>query len=92
VLLRGLAPVRGRKAYDEFVEKSVARAKARKVGDPFDPANEQGPQVDDVQFEKVMSYIEAGKKMARRCWPAATAWAIAASSLSPPSSPTSRTT
>src|SRR5208337_545418 len=50
------------KAYDEFVEKSVARAKTRKVGDPFDPASEQGPQVDDVQFEKVMNYIEAGKK------------------------------
>jgi aldehyde dehydrogenase (NAD+) len=50
------------KAYDQFVEKSVARAKARKVGDPFDEASEQGPQVDDVQFEKVMSYIEAGKQ------------------------------
>ncbi len=50
------------KAYDEFVEKSVARAKQRKVGDPFDPASEQGPQVDDIQFEKVMSYIESGKK------------------------------
>src|ERR1700691_3177470 len=50
------------KAYDEFVEKSVARAKTRKGGDPFDPDSEQGPQVDDVQFEKVMSYIEAGKK------------------------------
>ncbi len=49
------------KAYDEFVEKSVARAKKRKVGDPFDPTSEQGPQVDDVQFEKVMSYIVAGK-------------------------------
>ncbi len=33
------------KAYDEFVERSVARAKARTVGDPFDPKNEQGPQV-----------------------------------------------
>ena len=50
------------KAYDEFVAKSVARAKARKVGDPFDPASEQGPQVDDVQFEKVMSYISSGKQ------------------------------
>jgi len=50
------------KAYDEFVEKSVARAKSRKVGDPFDPASEQGPQVDDVQFEKVMGYIDSGKK------------------------------
>ena len=53
------------KAYDEFVEKSVARAKKRKVGDPFDPTSEQGPQVDDVQFEKVMSYILAGKNGGR---------------------------
>ncbi|HEY6290720.1 MAG TPA: aldehyde dehydrogenase family protein [Terriglobia bacterium] len=50
------------KAYDEFVEKSVARAKRRTVGDPFDPNTEQGPQVDDAQFEKVLSYIDAGKK------------------------------
>ena len=50
------------KAYDQFVERSGARAKARTVGDPFDPKTEQGPQVDDVQFEKVMSYIESGKK------------------------------
>src|SRR6202166_1123053 len=40
------------KCYDEFVEKSVARAKARKVGDPFDAATEQGPQVDQTQFDK----------------------------------------
>jgi len=50
------------KCYDEFVEKSVARAKTRKVGDPFDPQTEQGPQVDDIQFEKVMGYINTGKK------------------------------
>jgi acyl-CoA reductase-like NAD-dependent aldehyde dehydrogenase len=31
--------------YDEFVERSVERAKKRTVGDPFDPKNEQGPQV-----------------------------------------------
>jgi aldehyde dehydrogenase (NAD+) len=50
------------KVYDEFVEKSVARAKRRTVGDPFDPATEQGPQIDNVQFEKVMSYIDSGKR------------------------------
>jgi aldehyde dehydrogenase (NAD+) len=50
------------KVYDEFVEKSVARAKRRTVGDPFDPATEQGPQIDDVQFDKIMSYIESGKQ------------------------------
>jgi aldehyde dehydrogenase (NAD+) len=50
------------KVYDEFVEKSVTRAKRRTVGDPFDPATEQGPQIDKVQFDKVMSYIESGKR------------------------------
>ena len=34
--------------YDEFVEKSVARAQKRTVGKPFDSKNEQGPQVDKV--------------------------------------------
>ena len=33
------------KVYDEFVERSTARAKNRKVGDPFDKTSEQGPQV-----------------------------------------------
>jgi len=50
------------RVYDEFVERSVARAKKRTVGDPFDPKTEQGPQVDDAQFDKVLSYIDAGKR------------------------------
>jgi len=49
------------KIYDEFVEKSGGRARRRTVGDPFDPATEQGPQVDQAQFEKVMSYIDSGR-------------------------------
>ena len=51
-----------RKAYDEFVQRSVDRAKRRTVGDPFDAKTEQGPQIDDAQFDKVMSYIESGKQ------------------------------
>ncbi len=50
------------KCYDAFVEKAVKRAKQRKVGDPFDTRTEQGPQVDKEQFEKVMGYIESGRK------------------------------
>lgn len=50
------------KCYDEFVERSIARAKRRTVGDPMDPTTEQGPQVDDIQFDKVMGYIESGKR------------------------------
>ncbi|HAZ49092.1 MAG TPA: betaine-aldehyde dehydrogenase [Cyanobacteria bacterium UBA11371] len=48
--------------YDEFVERSVQRAKDRIVGDPFDDKTEQGPQVDQEQFNKVMSYIESGMR------------------------------
>ena len=31
--------------YDEFVKKSVQRARSRTVGNPFDDTVEQGPQV-----------------------------------------------
>src|SRR5215469_2216828 len=50
------------KIYKEFVEKSGARAKKRTVGDPFDPNTEQGPQVDQAQFDKVMDYIGSGRQ------------------------------
>jgi aldehyde dehydrogenase (NAD+) len=50
------------KCYDEFVERSIARAQKRKVGDPFDPETEQGPQIDEDQFDKIMGYIDVGKK------------------------------
>jgi len=47
--------------YDEFVERAVERAKKRTVGNPFE-RNEQGPQVDKEQFEKILGMIESGKK------------------------------
>jgi aldehyde dehydrogenase (NAD+) len=50
------------KCYDEFTSKITEKAKARKVGNPFERGVEQGPQVDKEQFGKVMGYIEAGKK------------------------------
>jgi aldehyde dehydrogenase (NAD+) len=40
----------------------VKKAKTQKVGDPFDPETTQGPQVSQEQFDRVMGYIEAGKK------------------------------
>ena len=49
------------RVYDQFVEKSIARARKRKIGDPLDPRTDQGPQVDLAQFNRVMSYIESGK-------------------------------
>ncbi|KAK7314491.1 hypothetical protein VNO77_33016 [Canavalia gladiata] len=48
--------------YDEFEKKLVEKAKAWVVGDPFDSKTKQGPQVDKKQFEKILSYIEHGKR------------------------------
>jgi len=48
--------------YDEFVEKSIARARKRRVGDPLDPRTDQGPQVSESQFDRIMGYIESGKR------------------------------
>lgn len=50
------------KCYEEFVARSIERAKNRVVGDPFDLKTEQGPQISQVQFNKVMHYIEAGMR------------------------------
>lgn len=48
--------------YDEFVKKLVKKAKDWSVGDPFDPQVRQGPQVNKAQFDKILSYIEHGKR------------------------------
>lgn len=48
--------------YDEFVERSVERARKRIVGDPFDLNTEQGPQVNEDQFRKILGYISSGKR------------------------------
>uniref|UniRef100_A0A8D0H2L0 Retinaldehyde dehydrogenase 3 n=1 Tax=Sphenodon punctatus TaxID=8508 RepID=A0A8D0H2L0_SPHPU len=48
--------------YQEFVQRSVEYAKKRLVGDPFDAKTEQGPQIDQKQFDKILELIESGKK------------------------------
>jgi len=50
------------KIHDQFVEKILKKAKAQKVGDPFDPQTTQGPQVSQEQCDRIMGYIDAGKK------------------------------
>ncbi|XP_047983200.1 aldehyde dehydrogenase family 2 member C4-like isoform X2 [Salvia hispanica] len=48
--------------YDKFVERLLEELKAWVVGDPFDPHVNQGPQVTKKQYERVLWYIELGKK------------------------------
>ncbi|MBJ7344127.1 MAG: aldehyde dehydrogenase family protein [Gemmataceae bacterium] len=46
--------------HDAFVEKLVARAKKQRVGDPFDMATTQGPQISQEQCDRIMGYIDVG--------------------------------
>ncbi|KAM9270934.1 LOW QUALITY PROTEIN: retinal dehydrogenase 2 [Cariama cristata] len=46
--------------YEEFVRRSVERAKRRVVGSPFDPTTEQGPQIDKKQYNKILELIQSG--------------------------------
>jgi aldehyde dehydrogenase (NAD+) len=50
------------KIHDQLVEKLIKKAKSQKVGDPFEPGTTQGPQVSQEQCDRIMGYIEAGKK------------------------------
>ncbi len=50
------------KVHDKVVDRLVQRAKSQKVGNPFDPDTTQGPQVSQEQFDRIMGYIDAGKK------------------------------
>ncbi len=53
--------------HDEFVERVAEMNKARRLGDPLDPETEQGPQVDQAQFDKIMKYIELGRSEGAEC-------------------------
>ncbi|VDO96171.1 unnamed protein product [Soboliphyme baturini] len=52
--------------YDQFVAKAVERAKKKVVGCPFDDNIDNGPQVDNEQFKKILNLIESGKKEGAR--------------------------
>jgi aldehyde dehydrogenase (NAD+) len=55
------------KVYDRVVEQLAGRNRRYRVGDPLDPATEQGPQVDRAQFDKILHYIRKGKSQGARC-------------------------
>eukprot|EP00253_Pinus_taeda_P014418 PITA_14418 len=48
--------------HDKFVKRVVERAKKQVVGDPFKLEVDHGPQIDKTQFEKILEYIEHGKR------------------------------
>lgn len=46
--------------YDRYIEETVKLVEARKLGDPFTEVD-QGPQVDKLQFDRIMGYINRAK-------------------------------
>ncbi|XP_026637128.1 aldehyde dehydrogenase, cytosolic 1-like [Microtus ochrogaster] len=48
--------------YDEFVKRSVERAKKYVLGNPLNAGINQGPQIDKEQHNKILDLIESGKK------------------------------
>ena len=53
--------------YDAMVERLAEASKNRKVGDPFAEGTEQGPQIDERQFQKILSYIDKGREEGANC-------------------------
>lgn len=51
--------------YDEVLARTVELTEQLTHGDPVNPANFMGPVIDQNAFEKIMGYIEIGKKEGR---------------------------
>ncbi|MBC7479697.1 MAG: aldehyde dehydrogenase family protein [Pseudorhodobacter sp.] len=50
------------KIYDKFMDKALKRVAAIVQGDPLDPSTMIGAQASSEQFEKIMSYMDIGRK------------------------------
>ncbi len=48
--------------YDKFIERLVERTKKIKVGKGLDPSTEMGPVISEQHMNKILNYIEIGKK------------------------------
>ena len=55
------------KVHDKFIDRIADINNKRQLGDPFDPSTEQGPQVDQAQFDKIMKYIDYGNEEGAKC-------------------------
>jgi aldehyde dehydrogenase len=48
--------------YEAFIAKCIERVKAIKLGDPLDDSTMMGAQASNDQYEKILSYLDIGKK------------------------------
>jgi aldehyde dehydrogenase (NAD+) len=55
------------KIHDKLVDRLLEKAKQQKLGDPFDAATTQGPQVSEEQMDRILGYIDHGNKEGAQC-------------------------
>jgi len=48
--------------YDSFIGKLIQKTEQTKIGNPLDPDTMMGPMISERYMEKVLKYIEIGKK------------------------------
>jgi len=48
--------------YERFMEKAIKRVESIRQGDPYEMSTQIGAQASNDQFEKILSYIDIGKK------------------------------
>ena len=51
-----------RSIYERFMERAVKRVESIRQGDPFEMSTQIGAQASNDQYEKILSYIDIGKK------------------------------
>jgi aldehyde dehydrogenase len=51
-----------RSIYERFMERAIKRVEAIRQGDPYEMSTQIGAQASNDQFEKILSYIDIGKK------------------------------
>jgi acyl-CoA reductase-like NAD-dependent aldehyde dehydrogenase len=51
-----------RSIHDSFLDGLIARAKALRVGSPLDEETQLGPMVSERQLDRVLGYVERGRK------------------------------
>jgi acyl-CoA reductase-like NAD-dependent aldehyde dehydrogenase len=52
--------------HDRVVDELAARARKLRVGNPADPASQMGSQISSRQMDRILDYIESGKREGAR--------------------------
>ena len=63
--------------HDAFVERIARRAAGLRIGQPLDPQASFGPVISRNQMDRVLRYIETGRREGATVWRAASGPAIA---------------